>query len=196
MLKDLCNRGEKHVLVKKARATINPDVLKTYNTVEVMHPYIERYCTVYAQDLADCLSLNDRHLPDVLATPTLLNPLFGNEKRIVGSGLMSEGQYFKARQNLLKNMQDILDKKNLLLCYTLSDNSISEGSSDDKDDDFPQRDNTNHGKAKEELEEFESLKRKKYQPRVRKVTARCLTGESCQIMVGPVTKKEKIFLRT
>jgi hypothetical protein len=35
--------------------------------------------------------LNDRHLPDALATPTLLNPMFGNEKRIVGSGLMSEG---------------------------------------------------------------------------------------------------------
>jgi hypothetical protein len=94
MIKDLCNRGEKNVLVKKARATIDPDVLRNYNTVEVMHPYIERYCNVYAQDLADCLSLkNDRHLPDALETPSLLNPLFGNKKRMVGPGLMSEGQY-------------------------------------------------------------------------------------------------------
>ncbi len=71
--------------MKKARAKTDPDVLKNYNTVEVMHPYIERYwyCNVYAQDLADHLSLNDRHLPDALATPTLLNPLFGNKKRIV-----------------------------------------------------------------------------------------------------------------
>jgi hypothetical protein len=61
----------------------------------VMHPYIERYCNVYAQDLADCLSLNDRHLPDALVTPSLLNPLFVNKKRMVGSGLMSKGQYFK-----------------------------------------------------------------------------------------------------
>ena len=76
---------------------------------------------------------------------------------IVGSGLMSEGQYFKARQNLLQKMQDILDKNNPLLCYTLSDNSSSEGSGDDEDDDIPW-DNMNHGKAKEELEEFEHFK--------------------------------------
>jgi hypothetical protein len=46
---------------------------------------------------------------------------------IVGSGLMSKGQYFKAWQNLLQKIQDILDKNNPLLCYTLSDNSSSEG---------------------------------------------------------------------
>ncbi len=135
--------------------------------------------------------MTDRHLPDALAPTSLLNPLFGNEKRIVGSGLMSEGLYFKARQNLLQKMQDILDKNNPLLCYTLSDNSSSESSRDDEDDDIPRRDNMNHGKAKEEqeLEEFERFKRKKYQPKVREVTARCLTGKSCQIMVGPVNQK-------
>jgi hypothetical protein len=36
------------------------------------------------------LSLNERNLPDALATPTLLNPMFGSKKRIVGSGLMSK----------------------------------------------------------------------------------------------------------
>jgi hypothetical protein len=120
---------------------------------------------------------------------------------IVGSGLMSEGQYFKARQNLLQKMQDILDKNNPLLCYTLSDNSSSECSNNDEDDDIPQN-NMNHGKSKEELEEFECFKCKKYQPNVREVTARCLTGELCQIMVGPVDQKGKnlpsgiIFLTT
>jgi hypothetical protein len=91
MNKDLRNHGENNVLVKKTRATIDPDVLKNYNTVEVMHPYIERCCNVYAQDLTDCLFLNDKHLPVVLATPSLLNSLFGNKKRLVGSGLMSKG---------------------------------------------------------------------------------------------------------
>jgi hypothetical protein len=38
MIKDLRNCSEKNVLVKKARATIDPDVLKNYNTDEVMHP--------------------------------------------------------------------------------------------------------------------------------------------------------------
>jgi hypothetical protein len=99
-----------------------------------MHPYIERYCDVHAKDLADCLSLNARHLPHALATPTMLNPIFGSKKRIVVSGLMSEGQYFKAQQHLLQIMQGILDKNNPLLCYVLSDNSCSTGN---KDDDIP-----------------------------------------------------------
>jgi hypothetical protein len=110
---------------------------------------------------------------------------------IVGSGLMSEGQYFKAWQNLLRKMQDILDKNNPLFCYILSDNSSSEGSGNDEDDGIPW-DNMNCSKAKEELEEFKRFKCKKYQPNVREVTARCLTtGESCQIMVGPVGQKRK-----
>jgi hypothetical protein len=94
---------------------------------------------------------------------------------------MFEGQYFKAQLNLLQKMQDNLDKNNPLLCYTLSDNSSSEA----------RHDNMNHGKAKEELEEFECFKHKKYQPKVKEVTARCLTGESCQIRVGPVNQKGK-----
>ncbi len=72
---------------------------------------------------------------------------------------MSKGQYFKALKNLLRKMQDIFDKKNNpLLCYTLSDNSSSEGSSNDKDYDIPWHDNMNHSKAKEKLEDFEHFK--------------------------------------
>jgi hypothetical protein len=63
--------------------------------------------------------------------------MFGNEKRIVGSGLMSEGKYFKARQHLLRKMQDILDINNPILCYVLSDSSSS---SDDEDEYIPQCD--------------------------------------------------------
>jgi hypothetical protein len=189
MIKDLRIHGEKNVLVKKTRAAIDPVLLAKYSTVEIMYPYIERYCDVYSKDLADRLSLNDdRHLTDAFATPTLLNPMFGNEKRIVGSGLMSEGQYLKAWHHFLCKMQDIPGKNNPVLCYTLSDNSSS---TDDEDDDIPRRDNMNHGKAVEELDEFERFKRKKYQPKVREMTARCLTGELCEIMVGPVEEKRK-----
>ena len=118
MIKDLRHRGEKNVLVTKGQASaIDPDVAAQYSTVERMDPCIEKYCNVYAKDLAERLSLNERNLPDALATPTLLNPMFGNERRIVGSGLMSEGQYLKARQNLLSKMQDILDKSNPVLCF-------------------------------------------------------------------------------
>ncbi len=151
IIKDLCIRSEKNVLVKKPKAAIDPVVLAKYSTVEIMHPYIERYCDVYSKDLAGHLSFNDRQLPDALATPTLLNPMFSNEKRIVGSRLMSEGQYLMAWQHFLHKMQDILDKHNPVLCYTLSDNSSS---TDDKDIDIPQLDNMNHGKAMEELDEF------------------------------------------
>ena len=133
-------------------------------------------------------SLDERNLPDALATPALLNPMFGNERRIVGSGLMSEGQYLKARQNLLSKMQDILDKSNPVLCFELSDNSSS---SDDDDDDIPMRDNQNYAKAKQELEEFERFKRKKYLPTLKEASARCLTGESGEIMVGTVQNKGK-----
>ncbi len=82
MIKDLRHRGEKNVLVTKEQATaIDPDMLAEYSTVEMMHPCIEKYCNVNAKDLAERLSLNQRNLPDALATPTLLNPMFGNEKK-------------------------------------------------------------------------------------------------------------------
>jgi hypothetical protein len=104
---------------------------------------------------------------------------------------MSEGQYFKAWQHLVRKMQDILDKNNPLLCYILSNNSSS---TDNKDDDIPQCDNMSHGKTKVELEEFEHFRCKKFQPKVREMTARFLTGESCQIKVGPVEEKGKNLL--
>jgi len=101
--------------------------------------------------------------------------------------------WFDVQRAVLQKIQDIPVKNNPLLSHTFSDNSSSEGSSNGKDDDIPWHDNMNHGKAKEELEEYERFKHKKYQPKVREVTARCLTGESCQIMVGPVDQKGKIL---
>ncbi len=116
-----------------------------------------------------------------MATLYSVQSIVWQQQKNVRSGLMFEGRYFKTRQNLLQKMQDNLDKNNPLFCYTLSDDSSSEA----------WRDNMNHGKSKEELEEFERFKRKKYQPKAREVAAWCLTGESCQIMVGPVNQKGK-----
>jgi hypothetical protein len=110
---------------------------------------------------------------------------------------MSKGQYFKALKNLLQKMQDILDKNNPLLCCTLSDNSSSKGSSNDKDYDIPRRDNRIMVKQRKNWRSLSISRCKKYQPKVREVTARCLTEESCQIMVGPVNQKgKKSSLRT
>ena len=50
----------------------------------------------------------------------------------------------------------------------------------------------NHGKAKEELDEFEHWKRKAYQPKVREMTVGHLTGESSEVMVCPLRKKESL----
>ena len=53
MIKYLSNRGEKNVLVKKeGAAAIDPDWLANYSTVEIMNSCIEKYCDIYAKDLA------------------------------------------------------------------------------------------------------------------------------------------------
>jgi hypothetical protein len=53
MIKYLSNRGEKNVLVKKeGAAAIDPDGLANYSTVEIMNSCIEKYCDIYAKDLA------------------------------------------------------------------------------------------------------------------------------------------------
>ena len=70
MIKDLRHRGEKNVLVTREQAgAVHRDVAGEYSTVETMHPCIVKYCNVYAKDLAEHLALNERNLPDALATP-------------------------------------------------------------------------------------------------------------------------------
>ena len=91
----------------------------------------------------------------------------------------------------LKNTRHPGQKQSCASCYALSDSSFS---TDDKDDELPQRDNMNHGKAKEELDEFEHWKRKKYKPKVREMTARCLFGELSEVMVGPVEEEKNLPL--
>ena len=101
MIKDLRHRGEKNVLVTKGQASaIDPDVAAQYSTVERMDPCIEKYCNVYAKDLAERLSLNERNLPDALATPTLLNPMFGSKK-------MNCGIWIDVRRTVLQGVSEL-----------------------------------------------------------------------------------------
>ena len=94
---------------------------------------------LYAQDLAQRVGLNANHLLNALTFSVLLNPLFGLEQRIVGSGLLTKEQFDRAKRDmyflncmppqtefiatfhciiacclieLIKAVQDLLDRKN------------------------------------------------------------------------------------
>ena len=84
--KDLCKRGEKSILVKSSKAFVDEDQEKEYVLTIDMEEPIETYHELFLTDLDDCLGLFERRLPDALAIPTLLNPMFGQRKVIMGSG--------------------------------------------------------------------------------------------------------------
>ncbi len=97
---DLRKRGEKTVLVKKAKkasSTVSQQVEKKFK-IELMDPLIEKYRVLYAEDLVRRIGLNANHLPNVLTFSVLLNPMFGLEQRIVGSGLLTKEQFYKAKR--------------------------------------------------------------------------------------------------
>ncbi len=96
---DLCRHGEKTVLVKKASSTVSAHLEKRFK-IEVMDPMIEKYRMLDAQDLAQCVGLNENYLPNALMFSILLNPLFGLEQRIVGSGLLTEEQFVRAKRGM------------------------------------------------------------------------------------------------
>ena len=75
--------------------------MNEYAKVEDTEPAIVKYCDIYTEDLSESLGFNETHLPNVVSFPTLLNPMFGNEKLIVGSGLTTDLQYERAKGELL-----------------------------------------------------------------------------------------------
>lgn len=95
--KDLRKRGEKTVLIKTAGTNVIAEISKNYTRVETMHPLVERYCTLYTEDLKHRVGLNETYLAPSLTIPVLLNPLYGKKSKIVGSGLLSEAEYNRAR---------------------------------------------------------------------------------------------------
>ena len=94
---DLRKRGEKMVLVKKASSTVSQQVEKKFK-IELMDPLIEKYRVLYAEDLVRRIGLNANHLPNALTFSVLLNPMFGLEQRIIGSGLLTKEQFYKAKR--------------------------------------------------------------------------------------------------
>jgi hypothetical protein len=120
-----------------------------------------RNIVVYANNLENRLGIKKDKLPEALSISTLLNPTFGLLPKIVGSGLMSGDQYRRARVNLIRKMQDILDTGSTTHIESSSEESIRH-SDDESFQDL--EDNTNYSKAKREFCELEKYKLKKYQP--------------------------------
>jgi hypothetical protein len=84
--------------VRKEGALVDSDNDESnYVRIETMHPSIENYRSLYAEDLSQRLGLNETRLKPELTFSVLLNPLFGLEKRIVGAGLLTSTQYYRAK---------------------------------------------------------------------------------------------------
>lgn len=86
------------------------------------------------------LELNADKLPTALTVSTLLNPMMGLESTIVGTGLMTETQYRRARNTVISMMHDILDMKSDVVVVSSSDDSSD-------DEQVPHRENANHSRA-------------------------------------------------
>lgn len=181
--KDLRKRGERAVLVKRPGVDIG-DESSNYVKVEAMDPVIEEYCDIYSSDLSERLQLDDDTLPDALVLPALLNPLFGNERRIEKSGLMTGSQRRRGTARLLQKMQDVLDKIN-----PPAMDSDDDSESEDDERSVEVRINENYRKAEQEWKQFEDFKAKKYRPGVLQAQAHglvCLENDAFSIYVGPV----------
>jgi hypothetical protein len=59
---DLHRRGDKTILINREEAQIEDDVEKNYVRVETMYPSITKYPSLYADDLSQCLGLNETGL--------------------------------------------------------------------------------------------------------------------------------------
>jgi hypothetical protein len=166
-------------------------VAREYSQVIDIDPLIETYRVEYAKDLETRLNLNVTKLPPALAISTLLNPLFGLEATIVGSGLMTEEQYATARNLVIRMLHDIIDKGSVV---AVDDSSSELDSSDDEI--LPPTEDANYTKASNEFSLFEKkVKKKKYLPELIKSASGSLSGEfrgkPKAIWVAPVAKKGK-----
>ena len=159
---DLRKRGHQSVLLTDpSYYTTNAELEDEYVEVMEMHPLIAKYRQVYADDLEDRLRLRESSLPITLAVSTLLNPMFGLQPTIVGSGLMTGVQYKNAESALLQMMIDVFDANNPNL------NSDDSCSVDSRDGILPLIDNGSHRKAQEELAAFYKYKKAKYLPKIK-----------------------------
>jgi len=100
-VKDLRNRGDKTILVKKSGVEVNAETAKNYDKVKLMDPMVETYCNLYVEDLAKRVGLSDTYLSPLLTTHVLLNPMFGLRSRIINTGLLTAEQYSRGKMSKL-----------------------------------------------------------------------------------------------
>ena len=98
---DLRKRGSKSTLVYRPGVTIEQEIANNYLRIETMDPLIERYRDLYCQDFEERLGVKQRSLPASLAWGVHLNPLFGRQGMVTGSGLMTMTQYERSRTSEL-----------------------------------------------------------------------------------------------
>jgi hypothetical protein len=158
----------------------------------IMHDCIETYCDLFADDLERRLGITDDKLPPSLAVTTLLNPIFGLESKVVGTGLMTESQYKHARKSIISLMHDILDRNTVIIVE-----SCSSGDDDSDDEVLEPTGNANYNRAVDEFSAFERFKKKKYLPVLKKTQQGSLSNNSGdestmkELFVGPVVSKGK-----
>jgi hypothetical protein len=174
---DLCKRRYKTILVKKEGAQIDPEVESNYVRVEMMHPSIAKYRSLYEDDLSQCLGLNETRLKPELTFSVLLNALYGLQKRIVGAKLITAKQYSRTKSGkfpclhvsssatamsfsikicpfyhvsaLIQEMQDYLDAKHPSLCVDSDEGNSNDSSSTDGY--LAEKTKCNYNKAEEEF---------------------------------------------
>ena len=146
-----------------------------------MDPVIAKFSEIYTEDLSERLGLNESTLPNAVSFPTLLNPMFGNKKLIVDSGLMTDTQYERAKGRLIQRIVSIKDKENPVAYKDVS----VENEVDSEDDGVVYKTNDNYSTAIDEWQKFETYKVKKYRPSVAEKTAKAL-GDTRKILVGPL----------
>ena len=117
---DLRNRGERNVLVRKAGVNIGDEIGRRYLRVETMDPLVEKYRSLYCRDLSERLSINDQLLPRHLSFGVHLNPLFGTEERIIGSGLMTRTQYGRSKRGETINELFVIFLSRAVLTWSLN----------------------------------------------------------------------------
>jgi len=106
---DLRKRKPNATLVISEDAVLDNELKTKYNEILIMHDTISTYRASYVEDLTRRLGLDQQELPAAFSTATLLNPMFGRSPNIIHSGLMTRVQYNRARNLLVRVIQDELE---------------------------------------------------------------------------------------
>ena len=183
---DLRKRKPNACLVISENATIDNATKAKYSKILVMHETISTYRESYVQDLTRRLGLDQQELPAAFSMATLLNPMFGRAPNIVNSGLMTQGQYNRARNLLVRAIQDELEASSPVIEI---DDAGSYNSADGCIQPF---DDHHYLQAEKELTQLEILKQSKFIPELK--YERCIqrvnqNGTKFEIGCGPLVNR-------